>query len=166
MAKEKKEQLTDQASRDALLADLSVAVASLSAQVQKLSASNAQTASQSGLAQTMAELISKSSSMRDTDVNAEEAMKAYSPMWGLKANMLFAQEFDKLTVANNQSTQILQNAISQANQIGAESIAAAGRRISMADKLLLATVNHPTYFAENAPAAQDTGGEGDDTGDK
>ena len=165
MAKEK------QVTQEVTTADLASAFVSLSDKIDKLAnavinnqAGN-QNNQQAALASTLAEMISKSSSMRDTDVNAEEAMKSYSPMWGLKANALFAQEFFQLTTAHNHGIQILQNAISQANQLGLESMAAAGRRIGMADKLLLTAVNHPTYFAENAPASQDTGGEGDDTGD-
>lgn len=151
-----------------LFADLVAQVADLSVAVQSLQQSNQQgvnqSSTQAGLATTLAEMVNKvaTSSSRDTDINAEEAMKSYSPMWGLKANILFAQEFDRLAVANNQSAQILQNAISQSNVLLQETANAVGRRLILGDKLVANAIGQPGYFHENAPAAQDTPGEGSD----
>lgn len=164
MSKEKDTSITDAQ----LIAKLSAQLESLSADIQSLKQQNQQAQQQTSSASTLVDLVSKvaTSSSRDTDVNAEEAMKAYSPMWPLKANMSWAQEFANLSTIQNQASQILQNAINQANILNTEATAAAGRRIGLYDKYALAAGNHPTYFAENAPASQDTGGEGDDTGDK
>lgn len=151
-----------------LLAKLATQVAALTSAVQNLTQGSQQSGQQSAQQTTMGQILSDlqnqvaTSSSRDTDVNAEEAMKSYSPMWGLKGNMLFASEFHNMDVVRNQQTQIIQNAITQSNILGQEAVAAAGRRIGLYDKYALTSANHPTYFAENAPAQKDTSGEGGD----
>lgn len=169
----------EQGSLDALLADLATQVATLSAQVDKLSASNTnlQDTNVSNVGSILADLQNKlaTASSRDTDVSEEEALKSIVPVWPLNAKLLFANEMFNFNQAVNQGKQIIQNAISQANQIHqnaithsnqlhGESVNAAGVRLVMGNKLLANAIGQPAYFHENAPAQQDTPGEGSDQG--
>lgn len=168
MAKDSKSQNTS----ETLLAELATAVAALTNQVQNLQQSvqqgGQQNTQQSAATQLLNDLASKvaTSSSRDTDINAEEAMKSYSPVWGLNGKLILAQELHSIEIARNQAQQIIQNAINTSNIVQNDAANALGVRLLASNKIAQALGNHPTYFAENAPASQDTGGEGDDTGDK
>lgn len=167
-----------QGSLDALLADLSTAVSGLSAKIDQLntSANNLQGTNQSSVGAILADLQNKlaTASSRDTDVSEEEALKSIVPVWPLNAKLLFASELNGFETAKNQNSQILQNAISHAkqieqnainfaNQLATESVNAAGQRMIMGNKLVANAIGQPAYFHENAPAAQDTPGEGRDS---
>lgn len=153
--------------RDELLAKLATQVADLTTAVQNLQQGNQQLNQQSSATALLNDLANKvaTASSRDTDINAEEAMKSYSPLWGLNGKLILAQELHAFEIAKNQSSQIIQNAINTANIVQNDAANALGVRLLASNKIAQALGSHPTYFAENAPASQDTGGEGDDTGD-
>ena len=133
-----------------LLAKLVSEVASLSAAVQKLQQGVQQASQQTTNASTLADLVSKvaTSSSRDTDVNAEEAMKSYSPIWGLNGKLVFANELAGLINARNQydnaAIQIVQDAIENARRWNSQVYSAFGERNTINLKVLSDTVGTRT----------------------
>lgn len=112
----------------------------------------------------------------DEDVNATEAIKAMAPAFVINMKNVVAAEYAKTLDFMTQNNQIGWNAITNLNQQAVNMINQAntinsaladnfghflGAKARDFDQLVV----NPHYFAENAPATQDTGGEGDDTGD-
>ena len=112
----------------------------------------------------------------DEDVNATEILKAQGPAYNINMKNVVAAEYAKTLDFLTQNNQIAWNGITNANaqavnmitQLNTVNQAAAdnfGHHLAAKVRDLDQLMANPHYFAENAPATQDTGGEGDDTGD-
>lgn len=149
-----------------LVGKLTTQVAALGSAVQKIQQAvqqgGQQVNQQQGAASTLGELVNKvlSSSSRDTDVNAEEAMKSYSPVWGLNGKLIFANELQGLINArdryDNAAMQIINDQIKNARQWDSQMFSAFGERNTINLKTLTNATGQPGYFHEKAPAEKGT----------
>ena len=109
----------------------------------------------------------------DTDVNGEEVMKSSN---SIGAAAIVASLAAKIVDTNLQSTVAAWTAITQMGQLGVNLLSTAqvvnsatanayNAHVTAMQKEIDTLLVQPYPYAENAPASQDTGGEGDDTGD-
>lgn len=112
----------------------------------------------------------------DEDVNATEAIKSMAPAYTINMKNVVAAEYAKTLDFLTQNNQIAWNGITNANaqatnmisQLNTVNQAVAdnfSHALATKTRSLEQLIVNPHYFAEGAPATQDTGGEGDDTGD-
>lgn len=183
------EVVSDNSLNDAKLVDILGGIQSSLAQLT--AQLTAQTANQGATTQSTIDTLAKNfqtSSRTDEDVSETEVIRSQNLAWPFNQKMIAAAEFGKLMDnyllghqinANlvNQQNLINSNALTQSNNANnalVTSIADLEKQIVRYSESLGVALQkevdtlivQPYPYAENAPASQDTGGEGDDTGDK
>lgn len=112
----------------------------------------------------------------DEDVNITEVLRTMAPAWSVNMKNTVAAEYAKTLDFLTQNNQIAWNGITNANAQATNMITQLDtinsgladqfvKTLGIGQRSFEQLIANPHYFAENAPATQDTAGEGDDTGD-
>lgn len=168
-------------SKDSNVIDLNKVVlvdeAALSSLITKAAGQlNAQVTNQnagatSSIMETMAKMVTQGRS--DEDVNGVELVRSMMPAWLFNMKLATGVELGKYIDSQLQSTIAGYDALTQARlsnlgainhaaQLNQSNASSYDRNKVLAEKTVAGVVTEPNYFNENAPAAQDTPGEGQD----